>query len=150
MMIAFSLLAFGAVSPATPASDAAARTAIEAYIQACETEWAQGAVRDNGRDVARFIADDYHGVSSRGKVVNKAQMTASEAPEGRSAGLYYAKTHFITPALAIVQGEEWWEPKKPGRKHHLIWTDTWLFRDGAWRIVASQDSTLPANQPVQN
>jgi hypothetical protein len=149
-MIALSLLAFAAVSPSVRAMDATTRAAVDAYVQACETEWAQGAVHDNGRDVARFIADDYHGVTSRGQVVDKAAMTASEAPSGRAAGLYYAKTHFITPMLAIVQGEEWWEPKKPGPKHHLIWTDTWLFRDGEWRIVASQDSQVPANQPVQN
>lgn len=149
-MIALSLLAFVVVSPAVPATDAEAKAAITAYFQACESEWAQSAVRSNGPRVARFIADDYHGVSSRGKVVDKAAVTASETPDGKAAGLYYAKTHFITPTLAIVQGEEWWEPKKPSPKHHLIWTDTWLFRNGAWQIVASQDSQLPANQPVQN
>jgi hypothetical protein len=149
-MIAPLLLAVAFTSPSVPASDVKARAAIEAYILACETEWSQGPVRDNGRDVARFVADDYHGVSSRGKLVDKAAVTASDTPPGKAAGLYYARTHFITPVLAIVQGEEWWEPKIPSPKRHLIWTDTWLFRNREWRIVASQDSLVPAEQPVQN
>lgn len=25
----------------------------------------------------------------------------------------------------------------------LIWTDVWMWRDGKWQIVASQDSEVP-------
>lgn len=144
-LIALATLA----SPTTPASDAASRAAIDAYIQQCETLWAQGAVTDNSAQVAPFIAADYHGVSGRGKVHDRAGLLTPYQAEGKAAGLYYAKVRYATPAVAIVQGEEWWE-EKTGVRHHLIWTDTWLFRDGKWQIAASQDSQIPIDQPLQN
>jgi hypothetical protein len=137
-----------AASPSIPATGTSARAAIQAYIHQCEAEWAQGAVKDNSAIVATFIANDYHGVSSRGKVHGKAEMLAPSTPPGQAAGLYYAKVHFTTPTLAIVQGEEWWKARN-GPKHHLIWTDSWLYRAGKWQIVASQDSEIPADQPLQ-
>lgn len=151
MLFATALLAAAALtSPATPATDAASRAAIDAYIQQCETVWAQGAVTDNRSEIAPFIANDYHGVSSRGKVEDRAGLLTPYQPGGKAAGLYYAKVRFATPAIAIVQGEEWVEEKTGGVRHHLIWTDTWLFRDGEWRIAASQDSQIPVDQPLQN
>jgi len=149
MIHTLALAAAFMASPSVPAAEPAAKAAIDAYIHQCEAEWAQGAVKDNSATVARFIADDYHGVSSRGKVHGKRELLAHSDSYAQSAGLYYAKSHFVTPSLDIVQGEEFWKERKSGTKHHLIWTDTWLFRAGKWQIVASQDSEIPADQPLQ-
>ena len=77
-------------------------------------------------------------------------MLAPYDPPGKAAGLFYAKPRFMTPTLAIVQGEEWWEPKDGSPKKHLIWTDVWMFRDGKWQIVSSQDSVVPFDQRLLN
>jgi hypothetical protein len=100
--------------------------------------------------IQRCIADDYRGFSSGGKLVTKPLMLEPYVPEGKAAGLYYAKPRFISPTLAIVQGEEWWEPKDASGKKHLIWTDIWTFRSGKWQIAASQDSVVPFDQMLMN
>ncbi len=94
------------------------------------------------------LADDYAGVTSRGKVVDKARMLTPPPTPGKAGGLFYAKPRFVTPTLAVVRGEEWLE-RATGEKIHLIWTDTWLFREGKWQVVASQDSLVPFDQPLQ-
>lgn len=146
------LLAAAAVvaMPATAATDAPARAAVTAYIVRCAAEWAQDVVHHDPEVIERCIADDYRGFSSGGKLATKAGMLAPFTPEGKVAGLYYAKPRFISPVLAIVQGEEWWEPRDGSGKKHLIWTDIWCFRAGKWQIAASQDSVVPFDQPLLN
>ena len=139
-----------AAMPKVPATDATSRAAVTAYIERCSSEWAQGAVRFDPEPTQRCLADDYRGFTSRGKATDKAKQLLPYVPEGKAAGLFYAKPRFITPTLAIVQGEEWWEPKDGSGKKHLIWTDIWVFRNAEWQIVASQDSVVPFDQPLQN
>lgn len=139
-----------AAMPALPATDARSRAAVTAYIRRCASEWAQGVVRFDAEVIQRCLADDYRGFSSRGKLTTKANQLTPYETQGKAAGLYYANPRFITPTLAIVQGEEWWEPKDGPGKKHLIWTDIWVLREGKWQVVASQDSGVPFDQPLQN
>jgi len=149
-MVNLLLAAALAAMPAQPAVDAASKARVTAYIERCATEWAMSAVRIDNEVIARCVADDYRGFSSRGTLSTKPIMLAPYDPPGKAAGLYYARPRFMTPTLAIVQGEEWWEPKDGSRKKHLIWTDVWMFRDGKWQIVSSQDSVVPFDQPLLN
>jgi hypothetical protein len=109
-----------------------------------------GAVRNDAEAIQRCIADDYRGFSSRGTLSTKASLLEPSEPAGKAAGLYYAKPRFMNGTTAIVQGEEWWQPKDGSGKKHLIWTDVWMFRKGLWQIVASQDSLVPFEQPLLN
>lgn len=154
MLIALFLAAAVAAQPAppvaAPAADPATRAAVTAYITRCATEWAESAFADRHEAIERCIADDYSGFSSDGTLATKATLLAPGEPAGKAAGLYYAKPRFMTPTLAIVQGEEWWEPKDASGKKHLIWTDIWMFRNGKWQIAASQDSVVPFDQALLN
>ncbi len=107
-------------------------------------------MRHDAEAIERCIADDYRGFSSGGKLATKAAMLAPGAPAGKAAGLYYAKPRYIMPDLAVVQGEEWWEPRDGSARQHLIWTDVWALRAGKWQIVASQDSVVPFDQALLN
>jgi hypothetical protein len=51
----------------------------------------------------------------------------------------------ITRVLASdeFQGRESVQRKDGGPDLTLIWTDVWMWRDGKWHIVASQDSVVP-------
>jgi hypothetical protein len=150
MAMMFLLAAAVAAMPTVAATDAASRAAVTAYIERCADEWAHSVVRFEPEVIQRCIADDYRGFSSGGKLVTKPLMLEPYAPEGKAAGLYYAKPRFISSVLAITQGEEWWEPRDGSGKKHLIWTDIWTFRAGKWQIVASQDSVVPFDQPLMN
>lgn len=79
------LLAATAASPTVPAHDAASRAAITAYIRACEVIWAKSNTGPQP-EVQVFLADDYRGVSSRGKVMRKAGMAAGG--DARASALY--------------------------------------------------------------
>lgn len=149
-MLNILLMAAAAMMPTAPATDAPSRAAVTAYIERCAAEWAQEVVTFDPEVIQRCIADDYRGFSSGGTLVTKPVMLEPIAPEGKAAGLYYAKPRFISPTLAITQGEEWWEPKGGSGKKHLIWTDIWTFRNGKWQITASQDSVVPFDQPLMN
>ena len=148
-MILSLMLSAAAVSPSMPATDAASRGAITAHIEQCAMIWAMMMVKPDPEALRPCLADDYAGVTSRGKVVDKATMLTPPPTPGKAGGLYYAKPRFVTPTLAVVRGEEWLE-RATGEKIHLIWTDTWLLRDGKWQVVASQDSLVPFDQPLQN
>ena len=100
-----------AAMPTVPANDAAARAAVAAYIARCSEEWAQQGVVAQPEVIKRCIADDYQGISVRGKLVTKADLLAPYMPKGKAAGVFYARPRFLSPEFVIVQGEEWFEPK---------------------------------------
>ncbi len=54
---------------------------------------------------------------------------------------YVNYRHFGDTVLA--QGAESLQRRDGGPDHRLIWTDVWMWRDGKWQIVASQDSVRP-------
>lgn len=149
-MISLLVAAALAAMPTRSADGPAEQAAVTAYIERCSEEWSLGSVRVDVEVIERCIADDYRGISSRGTLSTKATLLAPYTPRGRSAGLYYVKPRFLSSTLAIAQGEEWWEPKDGSGKKHLIWTDVWLFRDGKWQIVSSQDTVVPFDQPLLN
>jgi hypothetical protein len=150
MILALLLAAAAVAMPAGPASDDKSTAVVTAYIERCATEWAMNIVVHDPEAIDRCIADDYRGFSSDGKLSTKATLGAPGERAGKAAGLYYSKPHFMNPTLAIVQGEEWWEPRDGSGKQHLIWTDIWMFRAGKWQVAASQDSVVPFDQPLLN
>ena len=117
----------------------------EAYMRKAEEDWAALAVKSMPGLLDRILADDYVAVSSKGDVRSKAQQIALDAPDPAfaSSKLDYAHyRHFGDTVLA--QGQESLQRKDGGPDLSLIWTDVWMWRDGKWQIVASQDSVLPA------
>ena len=116
---------------------------VEAYIRACEAEWAAVAVTGDPTPTASFIADDYEGVSSKSEVRGRAKLMQPFKPDPNlvSDTLDYVRIRFPIPTLAIAQGGET-AVDKNGNKDSLIWTDVWLLRNGRWQIVTSQDSKL--------
>jgi len=118
----------------------------EAYMRKAEEDWAALAVRKVPGLMQRIIADDYVGVSSKGDVRDKAKQVAlgEEEPSGKLVASkvdYVNYRHFGDTVIA--QGAESLKRKDRRPDVRLIWTDVWMWRDGKWQIVASQDSVLP-------
>ena len=118
----------------------------EAYMRKAEADWADLAVKNNPGLTERILADDYVGVNSDTVVRNKAKMIegANEKPSGTfvSSKLDYVNYRHFGDTV-IAQGGESVQRKDGGPDLSLIWTDVWMWRDGKWQIVASQDSVLP-------
>jgi hypothetical protein len=93
-----------------------------------------------------ILADDYSGVSSEGDFRTKADQIKA-AGEPRTGTFVSTKLEYVHYRhfgdTVIAQGQESLKRAdgKPDLK--LIWHDIWMFRDGKWQIVASQDSVLP-------
>jgi hypothetical protein len=139
---ALFLLAVSANAATLPANPHD-KTQVETYIRACEDEWAATEVTLDSAPARRFIAPDYHGVSSRGKVVDFAEVTADDAGPSNfvSDKVDYTHFHWYADNLVIVQGHET-GILKDGTRRPLLWIDVWMLRKGKWQIIASQDSVV--------
>lgn len=150
MFAALVLASATLAAPTMPATDGTSRAAVAAYIRQSADIWAKSGMSDRSAEAALFVADDYRGVSVRGKVRRKADVIGFGPPADKAAGVFYADIRFPTPTVAIAQGEEWVEPGDGSARRRSIWTDVWLFRAGRWRIVTSQDSAVSLDQPLQD
>lgn len=134
MLIAAALVAVQAEA-ALPS-----RAESEAYIRKSAEQWAAG----DAAAMREFLADDYRGVASSGEVRDKARQLALASEPSPFAASRVDYVHFSHYGpLVLAQGAETLVPKDGGPDRRLIWTDTWLHRDGRWQVVASQDSVRP-------
>lgn len=125
-----------AAAPTAPPS----RAETEASIRRSAEQWAAG----DAAAMRLFLAEDYVGVASTGEVRNKArqlELAAQPSPFSASRVDYVNFTHH--GPLVIAQGAETLTPADGGPARKLVWTDTWLYRNGRWQVVASQDSVRP-------
>lgn len=126
-------------APAT--ANLPSRAETESYIRRSAEQWAAS---DAGA-MAVFLADDYEGVASTGEVRNKTrqlELARQPSPYTGSRIDYVNFRHF--GSTVIAQGAETLTRGDGGPDRRLIWTDIWMFRNGRWQVVASQDSVRPA------
>jgi hypothetical protein len=96
-----------------------------------------------------YLAEDFVGTAPDGSRYNKADVLAD--PErgmvtARDCRLLSAKVRFVGDNVAMIYGSETSIRKdKAGKEFNrtLVWTDTWLKRDGKWQIIAVQDALMP-------
>ncbi len=111
---------------------------------AMERQWAEAACT-HSVIVQTILADDFQGTSPDGKRYSKSEAVKREKTsktEARECHLNDAKVHFFGDNLALVYGSESSIRKASDGKEYtrtLVWTDTWLKRNGSWQIVAAQD-----------
>ena len=119
---------------------------VERYIKESESQWAESVANGDASVVERILADDFLGVDPDGNLYEKAKMVAytREAPkEFISNHLNDVKVRFFGDT-AVAQGDESWV-RRTGTplRARFVWTDTWILRNGAWQIVASEDLIAP-------
>ncbi len=116
----------------------------DAYMRQAEADWAALAVKPMPGLLKRILADDYVAVSSKGDVRSKDEQIKLDAPDPAFASSKLDDVHYRHFGdTVIAQGGESLQRKDGKPDLRLIWTDIWMFRDGKWQIVASQDSVLP-------
>jgi len=123
------------------ANDPVAKQLVEA-----ERKWAvlecepSNVVRD-------ALAEDFAGTSPDGPIYTKSEALVEGKPEKvRGCKLLSVRVRFYGPDLAILYGKE--TSTRTGAdgkdfQRTLIWTDTWLKRNGKWQIIAVQDMNDP-------
>lgn len=134
------VLLSGAAASAQASRWASADDKTAQWMISQERRWAEGAC--DGNDVVQTIlADDFQGTSPSGKRYSKAD-TIGEKPSARDCKLGEVKIRFFGDNLAIAYGSESRvKTSKDGKDsvETLIWTDTWLKRNGKWQIIAAED-----------
>jgi Domain of unknown function (DUF4440) len=124
---------------------AAADDATAKFMIDVERQWAEDGCTHN-TIANEILADDFQGTSPEGKRYTKQQAVASSQDTSKTAKdcrLLDAKVRFFGDNLAMVYGSESSvRTAKNGsaEKRCLIWTDTWLKRNGKWQIIAVQDT----------
>jgi hypothetical protein len=64
----------------------------------------------------------------------------------KAGSLIDAKVRLFGDVFAMAYGNERSNSKLQGQPEALrclVWTDTWLKRDGKWEVIAAQDTAVP-------
>jgi len=138
------------------------KDAVAKFLIEMERQWSEAATPAEEISVVKKIfADDFLGTDTDGTLYTKAEKIEKEKARSASEGevlsprLDDVKVRFFGDNLAVLYGRESSIRKSKGGKEHtrwVVWTDTWLKRDGHWQIIAVQDmvaqpgaaSALPA------
>jgi ketosteroid isomerase-like protein len=116
----------------------------EATIRDIEDKW-EGSVKNHDASVPQeYLADDFRGVSSKGKVMTKSNLLSELKKDSDSYsstkngkidvrvfnGQFAVATGIATETGKAKDGQEF--------KRSFRWTDVWVLRKDKWQCVASQ------------
>lgn len=123
-----------------PASDPVAKTITDA-----ERMWAESGC--SKRSVASILADDFQGTAPDGKRYDKAgALQTDKNVIERKCQLDDVNVRLFGDNVALAYGSEraLRKPVKGDKEtlRCLVWTDTWMKRNGKWQIVAAQDTQV--------
>jgi len=102
-------------------------------------------VKNHDTSVAQaYLADDFHGVSSKGKLMKKSDLLAeikkdtdaySSTKNGKIDVRVFGGQFAVATATSTEEGKD-----KAGQafKRTFRWTDVWVLRKDKWQCVASQ------------
>ena len=125
------------------ASQLASDQATRDYITRAEADWAALATRRNPQVLERILAKDYAGVSDDGTVRNKAQEIDFWNTLPLDAAASPPKTTLRQFGDTVLfHGDQLLAPKAAAAPVRILWTDVWMFRDGQWQVVGSQNATV--------
>lgn len=130
-------------APATAVMPTKKSTA-EATLRDIEDKW-EASITSHDPSVAKaYLGEDYRGVSSKGKVMNKATLLAEikkDTDTYTSAKNGRLDVRVFDGHFAVVMGSSTEIGKaKDGKafKRNYRWTDVWVDRNDKWQCVASQ------------
>lgn len=121
----------------------------EATLREIENKWEASIAAHDPAVVQAYVANDYRGVSSKGKVLNKSGLLAqikNDTDTYTSAKNDRVDVRVYDGRFAVVVGTSTEVGKaKDGKafKRKFRWTDAWVERNGKWQCVASQAMALP-------
>ena len=131
-------------SPSSTAVMPTKKSTPEATIREIEDKW-EAAVANHDTSVAQtYLADDFRGVSSKGKVMTKANLLAeikkdtdvySSTRNGKVDVRVFGGQFAVATGTSTEAGKD-----KAGQafKRTFRWTDVWVLRKDQWQCVASQ------------
>jgi ketosteroid isomerase-like protein len=116
----------------------------EATIRDIEDKW-EASVKNHDLSIPEaYLADDYRGVSSKGKVMSKANLLSeikkdtdvySSTKNGKIDVRVFGGQFAVATGVSTEVGKD-----KAGQsfKRSFRWTDVWVLRKDKWQCVATQ------------
>jgi ketosteroid isomerase-like protein len=135
-------------TPSTSTSPAAVmptkKSTPEATIRDIEDKWESSVMKHDSSVAQAYLADDFRGVSSKGKVMNKSNLLSeikkdtdvySSTKNGKVEVRVFGGQFAVTTGTSTEVGNT-----KDGQafKRTFRWTDVWVLRKDKWLCVASQ------------
>jgi ketosteroid isomerase-like protein len=116
----------------------------EATIRDIEDKWEASVMQHDPSVPQAYLADDFRGVSSKGKVMNKSNLlseikkdtdTYTSTKNGKVDVRVFGGQFAIAMGTSTEVGKG-----KDGQafKRSFRWTDVWVLRKDKWQCVASQ------------
>src|SRR3954447_2789365 len=121
----------------------------EATIREMENQWEASVMRHDPSIAQAYLAEDFRGVSSTGKLMSKANLLGelkkdTEAYTSTKTGKVDVRV--FNGQFAVATGTSIEAGKsKDGKdfKRTFRWTDVWALRQDKWQCVASQAMLVP-------
>ena len=116
----------------------------EATIREIEDKWEASVMSHDSSVAQAYLADDFRGVSSKGKVMSKSNLlseikkdtdTYTSTKNGKVDVRVFGGQFAVATGTSTEVGKS-----KDGQafKRSFRWTDVWLLRKDKWQCVASQ------------
>lgn len=150
-LLALTILAC-AVAPCgrvAAADKSADDDAVATKLKSMENAWGDALLqKDHGVAVVTgFLADDFAGVNSKGKVQTKSSYLHEMAEETITGSTTDSmEVHAYGNNVATVCGtstEKGTDKDGKAFSHHFGWVDTWMERDGKWQCIAEAGMLIP-------
>lgn len=120
------------------------KSSVEATLREMEDKWEASVMAHDPSVAQAYLADDFRGVSSKGKIMKKSDLLAemkkdtdtyTSAKNSKLDVRVFGGQFAVATAIATEEGKS-----KDGKpfKRSFRWTDAWVERNGKWQCVASQ------------
>ena len=107
--------------------------------------WAHTACSSVPEALKAAFAEDFQGTAPGGQRYGKPTGDWGGKGNNLDCRLQNIQIRLFSNSVAVAYGNESSiSRKKDGteQKHCLVWTDTWLKRNGKWQIIAAQDNRV--------
>ena len=123
---------------------------VEQELIQIERDWCAATVKKDATALARILADDYTSVGSRGTTSTKADELANLKGADSTTNCVDSNIKVrIYGDAAVVTGLGTRSGTSKGvtfKDRQILWTDTFIRKDGRWQCVATQGTVVAAQQ----
>ena len=124
---------------------------VPADLAAAAADYDRAQVKGDKALLNRLLADDYHLVNGGGQVESKEQFVAESIDPAFKLAPFTVENPIETVWAdgAVLAGEVHLKGQDHGKPFtaHFRFADIWRKRDGAWQVVFTEVTRLPADQP---